>query len=254
MPDPNSESDTDSDSDSEFTWTVGDTVRDRDDDDPDPAIVVNAPDVRADEWTVPHIQTTVAEDNSKYPVDAPVVVVVFKDTLEESFPEWERDNPIPITDLNDAGVKHYSFPTPRLAPFKPAAITTTDADADRAGDSSLTDVTTSSSSFRTDENEDKDMDQSYTSAASDPDSDSTTDTSTSIEDSTTQPAAAVRTLKQRLENGGMTTEVEADGQTIRTTKLGETYRVRPGEILDGDGALRSRLEDIVTSVDQQARN
>lgn len=45
----------------------------------------------------------------------------------------------------------------------------------------------------------------------------------------------------------MNTEVESDGQTIQASKLGETYRVRPGEVIDGDGALRNRLEDIVTA-------
>lgn len=48
----------------------------------------------------------------------------------------------------------------------------------------------------------------------------------------------MRALKERLEEGGMSVEIEADGQALQATKLGDTYRVRPGEIIEGDGALR----------------
>lgn len=225
---------------SDAAWTIGDTVRDRDDDDPDPdpAIVVNMPDVPADEWTVPRIQTTVAEDNPDYPADAPIVVVVFADTLEESFPEWERNDPLPITELNDEGVQHYSFPAPRLEPIEPTESTDPTTEADSHVGTSSTGETTSSTT----------ADVTHASPSSDP----TTDASS--EQSPTRPSGAVRALEQRLAEGGMTTTVEADGRTIRATKLGETYRVRPGEILDGEGAFRSRLEEIVTTVDHHATN
>ena len=52
----------------------------------------------------------------------------------------------------------------------------------------------------------------------------------------------------------MTTTLKDDTQTIRATKLGETYRVRPDEVLEGDGALRSRLEEIVAAGDQSTTN
>ena len=50
----------------------------------------------------------------------------------------------------------------------------------------------------------------------------------------------------------MTTELESDQRIIRATKLGDTYRVRPGEVLDGDGPLRSRLEELVDADDIQS--
>lgn len=62
----------------------------------------------------------------------------------------------------------------------------------------------------------------------------------------------MRALEQRLSEGGMTTALEGDNQTIRATKLGETYRLRPGEVLEGDGALRDRLEEIVDADDHHA--
>ncbi len=55
----------------------------------------------------------------------------------------------------------------------------------------------------------------------------------------------MRALKERLEDGGMTVESESDGQALQATKLGDTYRVRPGEIIEGDGALRAQLAPIV---------
>jgi hypothetical protein len=64
----------------------------------------------------------------------------------------------------------------------------------------------------------------------------------------------VRALERRLDDGGMTTEIEPDQRTIRATKLGDTYRVRPGEVLDGDGPLRSRLETIVDADDLYTTN
>lgn len=43
----------------------------------------------------------------------------------------------------------------------------------------------------------------------------------------------------------MSVEIEADGKALQTTKLGDSYRVRPGEIIGGKGLLRSRLASIV---------
>jgi hypothetical protein len=65
------------------------------------------------------------------------------------------------------------------------------------------------------------------------------------------PSHAVHALAERLAEGGMATEIEADGQTVRASKLGETYRVQPGEVVEGDGALRSRLSEIAEAAEQQ---
>src|SRR5699024_5237506 len=77
-------------------------------------------------------------------------------------------------------------------------------------------------------------------------------TATTTEDGPREPSAAVCALRRRLNDGGMTTELESDQRIIRATKLGDTYRVRPGEVLDGDGPLRSRLEELVNADDIQS--
>jgi hypothetical protein len=115
---------------SDSPWTIGDSTRDRDDETPDPAIVVNTPSAPADEWTIPPIEKTVAEDNPDYPADVPVVVVVYEHILDESLPEWEREDPLPLTDLNEASVQHYSFPAPRLEPAEPTDKMTSPSTAD----------------------------------------------------------------------------------------------------------------------------
>ena len=55
----------------------------------------------------------------------------------------------------------------------------------------------------------------------------------------------MRALKERLEAGGMIVEIGPDGDTLTVSKLGDSYRVRPGEVVEGDGALRSRLSSLV---------
>lgn len=52
----------------------------------------------------------------------------------------------------------------------------------------------------------------------------------------------------------MTTTLEDDNQTIRASKLGETYRLHPGDVFEGEGALRNRLKDIVADDDLQEVN
>lgn len=202
------------------TWNIGNVVQDREDDDPDPAIVVNVPGVPADEWDVPRFGKTIAEDNPDYPADALVVTILFEDNLNYSFPNWERDTKISYDTLDGRGLQYYSFPAPRLESAEPTEEATK-PNAQTNGDSAPTNGT-------------------HASAASG------SSTDTSAEDSSAEPSDAVRALEARPEDGGMTTELESDGRTIRATKLGDTYRVCPNGVLDGDGPLRSRLEEIVS--------
>ncbi|HET7323524.1 MAG TPA: hypothetical protein VFJ06_04260 [Halococcus sp.] len=220
------------------SWNIGDVVRDREDDDPDPAVVINVPDVPADEWDIPRFGKTLAEDNPDYPADAPIVTVLFEDNLDYHFPDWERDEPISYDTLDEWGLQYYTFPAPRLEPAEPTEPIQPDAESD--GDTSSTDEAISPPTAEKDETD-----------ASAP---SEADAETATQDSPTQPSAAVRALEARLEDGGMTTELESDGRTIRATKLGNTYRVRPDRVLDGDGPLRNRLEKIVDTDDLQATN
>lgn len=58
------------------------------------------------------------------------------------------------------------------------------------------------------------------------------------------PTPATEALLERLKQGGMTCLLE-DEETIRAEKLGKEYILRPGELVDGEGVLRDRLETVV---------
>jgi hypothetical protein len=101
----------------DFTPKPGDVVVDRDDDDPDPAVVANAPSIPAEDWTIPWLEKTIAEDNPDYPADAPIALVVYKNHLEETeeaLPEWDRENAVAISELTESSLSYYVFPQPRL--------------------------------------------------------------------------------------------------------------------------------------------
>ncbi len=204
----------------EDAFTIGAVVHDREDDDPNAAIVVNRPPQPAEEWLA-YRETTVAADNPEYPAAAPVIVVVFADALRAAFSDWAGDDPLPLTTINESDASHYSFPAPRL----------TVVESDMAPSDSSNDGTPSAASGGADNS---------SATASGPDEEPAPAAVTA-----TDLSASMRALKERLEDGGMAVEIEPDGQILQATKLGDTYRVRPGEIIEGDGALRSRLAPIV---------
>ena len=236
----------------ETAWNHGDVVRDREDDDPDPAIVVNTPGAPADEWDISRLDKTVAEDNPDYPSDAEIITVVYEENLKEAFPNWTANNPITYATLNERSVQHYSFPDPRLEP----------AESNATGATNIAEASKSESDSESASDEEADVDTTSgdeTTPTADADetpaSDSADDSAeTATESAPSEPSAAVRALERRLDDGGMTTEIEPDQRTIRATKLGDTYRLRPGEVLDGDGPLRSRLETIVDADEIQTAN
>jgi hypothetical protein len=214
---------------SDTPFDIGEAVVDRDRTDPKPRVVVSCPPQTVDEW-IAYTNTTVAEDNPDYPADALVIVVVYRRDLKVFDSDWaDHNGPFSLAELNEAGVSHYAFPAPRLRSLN------SEEDGETTEATDTTTVATATENEHERERESKDEP-----AEADP-----------ADDSKTEPSAAVRALEQRLSEGGMTTELEADGQTIRATKLGETYRLRPGTVLGGDGALRGRLEEIVAA-DQHA--
>ena len=229
---------------SDASFDIGETALDRDDPDTDPAIVVNTPTVPANEWTIPRIDKTAAEDNPEYPADAAVVVVVYEDVLEESLPNWERDDPIPLSDLNEAGVSHYSFPAPRLkqahdehsSPDE-SGDETPDTASQTAEDDGNADKNETEVS---DEDENNDLEPVVAETATKGDAGAGSDT-------LPEPSAELLALQERLEDGGMTVEFNEENQTLRAEKLGQSYRLRPGKVIAGEGMLRDRLEDIVTN-------
>ena len=91
---------------------TGDVVVDGDDESGDEAVVVKSPGATADEWRVPG--GTVAETNPGYPADDRVVVVVFREQLDEHYPQYTGELPLALCQLNRDGVDYYSFPASRL--------------------------------------------------------------------------------------------------------------------------------------------
>jgi hypothetical protein len=224
---------------------AGDLVHDAEDQTPDDAVVVNTPPVAAEDWEAPGLDgTTVADDNPDYPADAPVAIIVYKQHLKEYDPDWlaqEDPDPIPVSQLREDRILTYSFPAPRLTLIERSATDSTDtADASAHDDTGDTGVANADA-------EAKQEPQAATDAAETPDDETVADSDPADDESPPEPSSpAVQALKERLEDGGMTVEVEAGGHTLRAEKLGEQYRVQPGQIVEGDGALRGRLKSIVS--------
>lgn len=92
--------------------SVGAVVEDTESDS-DPAVVVNVPGTTAADWYVEG-RGSVAADNPDYPDTDPVVCVVFEPDLETEFPLYRGRDPLPLGDLDAAGIEWYAFPENRL--------------------------------------------------------------------------------------------------------------------------------------------
>jgi hypothetical protein len=204
---------------SDHEFAIGDVVWDREKDHGNPAVVVNLPPKQANEWEA-YTNTTVAEDNPDYPKDSKIIVVAYRSDLSERAEEllWP-DSPIPLAELNDYGVKHYAFPVDRLRFDAEATPTTTDTESDTEVDIDVDDDAT-----------DEAEEQVGTA------NESTTEAET---DGTEQRLQA---FQDYLTENGVRSEVD-DGALL-VEKLGQNYRLVPGEVLEGDGPYRDRLEDL----------
>ena len=109
------------------TFAVGDLVVDSDDDDPSPAIVVNTPPVTAGNWDIGRRTVATYPGNEQYSSAAAVVLVVYRDDLEQWRPEYDGGEAIPAAELARAPVPFYAFPAPRLEPAE-------DSDDSEGGD------------------------------------------------------------------------------------------------------------------------
>jgi hypothetical protein len=217
------------------TIRPGDRVHDRDDPDPNDAIVMTLPPVTASEWDIESRDCTLADDNPDYPDDAAVAVVCFVDDLLEYGPPFDptEQNELSVSTLNDAGVHYYTFPAPRLTVLESPA----------------TGIETAEPTTETDETEPT---TSPPSTDDDSDTDATATTEQTVDgtdeedesEAATGPSPELQQLKVTLEDEGLAATVEED-DTLTVERLGQTYRIHPGEEIEGDGALRSKLESIV---------
>lgn len=210
---------------------IGDLVLDRDVDHSDPAVVVNTPPTTADEWTA-YTNTTVAEDNPEYPADASIIVVAFRNEILDEQPEMlAPDSPIPLEDLNEVGIKHYSFPAPRLRLGDPE---TDDFEA-------LEDLDDIDSNGTDDESESESVDATAT------DQDAGTAEAEDTADGQDQEEELEHELEQLsefLRDNGVRSEV--DGGVVVAEKLGQSYEITPDGEVNGDGAFQDRLEQLAS--------
>lgn len=196
------------------TPDLGDLVVDQEDDDPDLAAVVNSPPVPLDEWRVYYSgdeEVTVADENPGYDATTTVSAVVFLDDLARLFPEWRpSDGPLPIADL---GERYYAFPPGRLDVVGRHPEDVDDEHAEAFADQS-------------DQSVEEDTDQS------DP----------TPEDLPADLAA----LRDRLANRSpVGIERGPDGPVLVFEKLGDEYRIAPTGEVEGDGAARGPLVELV---------
>lgn len=118
---------------------VGERVVDQDDEDPNIAVVINTPNVPADEWQVGGTVVADYYGNEKYDDSERVTIVVFEETLREHRPEYAGSRPIPLAELASDGVPFFAFPTSRLkhvdeGPRKVEAVHTEESSDDGSED------------------------------------------------------------------------------------------------------------------------
>ena len=210
-------------------FTPGALVVDREDDpDPDHAVVLNTPPIRAADWTVHRLETTVAEDNPDYPADDPVVVVAFREYLDEHerLANWDdHDGYWSMAELNEQDIRFYAFPASRLDPLE-EANPESEPESDLGSDPEL--------------NPDESAEPA---SAADPDTDREHERGDSDREDDLESVIDLDGLTDRFEDAGCT--VQHRGDRLQVSKLGEMYQITAAGEITGDGALRKRLETVV---------
>lgn len=99
----------------------GDIVHDEEPADPEDRVVVNLPQKVANQWEVDG--GTLADRNPACPATDDVIIVVLLEELNEYMPDWnQREEEIPLKQLEEDDVPYRAYPSMRL---------------DRVGDSHL---------------------------------------------------------------------------------------------------------------------
>jgi hypothetical protein len=222
--------------------TIGDIVFDCDDGQADPALVVNIPPKTADEWTA-YGDVTVADDNPAYPTNAPVIVISYWDEINSKQSEFGAlDEPIPLQDLHNAGVTHYTFPAPRLRHADPETDDLDGITIDDPDDGSVPtdeDKTTETPTSDTDSTDATATDQDADTAGAE------------IEETAEERDQQLQQQKQELEqfsdflrDNGVRSEVD-DGVVV-AEKLGQSYEITLDGEVNGGGAFQDRLEQLAS--------
>jgi hypothetical protein len=234
-PDPDTDTDTADQEDDSTTdvdvdvdsadFPPGALVVDREDNDPDPdhAVVLNTPPIRAADWTVYRLETTVAEDNPDYSADDPVVVVAFREYLEEHehLPDWDdHEGYWSMAELNEQGIRFYAFPASRLESLE-GADPESESEPEPEPESELG----SDSGLNPDESAEP-------ASEGDPDADREHERGDSDRENDLESV------------------VDHQGDRLEVSKLGEMYQITAAGEIAGNGALRERLETVVNEYER----
>jgi len=97
----------------DFKFIYGDIVHDEEEDDPEELVVVNTPDLTAEEWE--YEDDTLADRNPTCPPHDDVVICIEKEVLDDYLPDWDkREEDIPLDQIRDDEVPIQVFPSCRL--------------------------------------------------------------------------------------------------------------------------------------------
>ena len=216
--------------------------RDQDEAEQNEAVVMTTPPVPAEQWDVTALDCTLAEANPDYPADAATVLVIYRSRFDDDDEGYHVDVPdeirrklaahdeIAVRDVADL-CKFYAFPEPRLEPtgeyWPPSS-----AEDDPADVNTPTTVDTAAG----DEDDDDELAR--------PESGGGSEEPTGAPADNEETAIDLGRLATVMREAGFE-EVVQDGDHVRATKLGETYRVdHTGDVTEG-GVLADKLASFV---------
>lgn len=232
------QSETESDAD---RYRPGTVVIDREDPAPSEAVVINRPPCTCQEWVAyldseTDEEVTVAEDNPEYDWESDVIVVAFRESLEDQDSEkLPVEEPIPLAELN---CKNYGFPKGRLEIVDESDSVLTDQGESSNGD---TKQLSESESGDSDVEADPDQREQPRQDGLGEDTDET--------EGVTEPQELpheLEALRDRLsESATVSVEWEDTTPRLHVEKLGTEYRIHVDGTIEGDRALRSKLKPLI---------
>lgn len=107
-------------------FALGDSAIDTEDDDPSEAIVIRRPDdetITDWEYEKDDDMLTTAEENPAYPDDEQLVVIAYRNSLEDDWPDWRDIAPERLYEgTSERDINQYGFPESRLRPIEPGEL------------------------------------------------------------------------------------------------------------------------------------
>lgn len=228
----------------------GTVVVDREDREPTPAVVINRPPCTCNEWVAyrdseTDREVTVAEDNPEYDSESDLVVVAFRETLEEQDPEkLPIEEPIQLAELN---CRHYGFPKGRL---QVVDDTTNGSPNDQLDRSVASECSSAESKFES-ETDSEAADRETGPNSGETRSQDSVDEGSSekeevVDSEKRELSPEFEALRDRLADSA-TVSVEWVGSTPRlhVEKLGTEYQILSDGTIEGDEALRDQFKPLV---------